>query len=247
MALLNSKVALFIPCYTEQFFPETGMALVRLLKYFSVAPIYVSSQSCCGQPAFNSGQGRLAKPLAERFLRLFESYDWIVAPSGSCVSMVRNLYGELGLSPQALRQWELVRDRIYEGTQFIYHQLGIHAIEGRFPGKVALHESCHGKRELGIEHEPRSLLSSITDLELVVPPDAGECCGFGGTFSVKFPELSAAIGLKKLASAISCGAEIITAVDDSCLMHLQGLAQRQRLNIRTMHALVIMSKALGLE
>ncbi len=242
----GSKVALFIPCYTEQVFPETGMALARLLHYFGMTPIYPQHQTCCGQPAFNSGYRDLVIPLAERFLRLFEPYEWIVAPSGSCVAMVKVHYGQLDLSPTMRQRWEGLRYRIFEGTQFIYHQLGIQDIGGNFPGRVALHESCHGRRELGIDSEPRSLLRSISGLELIVPPGSDECCGFGGTFAVKFPELSTAIGLDKIKATQQTGAEILTALDDSCLMHLHGLLRRRGSELRTIHALRIMAEALKL-
>jgi len=242
----HTKVALFIPCYTEQIFPETGMALVRLLRHFGMQPLYVPHQTCCGQPAFNTGYRDLAIPLAERFLRLFEPYEWIVAPSGSCVSMVKVFYGKLDLSGAGRERWEKIRHRIFEGTQFIHHQLGIKSIGGRFEGRVAMHESCHARRELGIGVEPRALLQSISELELVIPPGAEECCGFGGTFAVKFPELSTAIGLDKLSALQGTGAQIITALDDSCLMHLHGLLRRRGLELRSLHALRIMAEALKL-
>jgi L-lactate dehydrogenase complex protein LldE len=242
----NSKVALFIPCFTEQLFPETGMALARLLKHFGLNPVYVPGQTCCGQPASNSGRQDLAAPLAERFLRQFEPYDWIVAPSGSCVSMVKVTYGELNLSPSGRAIWESLRGRIFEGTQFLYHKLEIRNLPGRYEAKVALHESCHGKRELGVDLEPKELLSGIAGLELIIPPLSDECCGFGGTFSVKFPELSTAMGLRKLTAIQNTGAQIITAIDDSCLMHLHGLARRRRMEIKTRHVLRVLAKALGL-
>jgi L-lactate dehydrogenase complex protein LldE len=242
----NSKVALFIPCFTEQLFPETGMALARLLKHFGLNPIYVPGQSCCGQPASNSGRQDLAAPLAERFLRLFEPYDWIVAPSGSCVSMVKIGYGELDLSPTGRALWVSLRERLFEGTQFLYHKLEIQDFPGRYEAKIALHESCHGKRELGVDLEPKALLSGIAGLELIIPPLSDECCGFGGTFAVKFPELSAAMGGRKLAAIQKTGAQIITAIDDSCLMHLHGLARRRGMEIKTMHVLRVLAKAMNL-
>ncbi|MHC4479325.1 MAG: (Fe-S)-binding protein [Planctomycetota bacterium] len=242
----GTEVALYIPCYTDQVFPETGMALAKLLRYFGMKPVYVPHQTCCGQPAFNTGYREETLPFAERFLRLFEAYDLIVAPSGSCVSMVKVFYGELELSDKSRQRWETIKDRIFEGTQFIYHQLGIREIGGRFPTKVAMHESCHARRELGIDSEPKELLSSIEGLDLVIPPGSEECCGFGGTFSIKFPELSTAIGLDKLSAIQQTGAQMLTALDDSCLMHLNGLIRRRGFEIRTLHALRIMANALGL-
>ncbi|TKJ40629.1 Fe-S oxidoreductase [candidate division LCP-89 bacterium B3_LCP] len=242
----GTKIGLFIPCFTEQLFPETGMALAKLLRHFGLKPVNIPHQTCCGQPAFNSGYPDQVVPLAERFLRLLEPYEWIVAPSGSCVSMVKVFYGDLELSSRGRERWESVRNRIFEGTQFIYHQLGIEEIEGSYPGRVALHESCHALRELGVEEEPKKLLGSIKDLELIIPPGSQECCGFGGTFSVKFPELSSAIGLQKLSNIQSTEAQIITAVDDSCLMHLEGLIKKRGMGLRTMHVLRIMEGALGI-
>ena len=242
----GTDIALYIPCYTEQVFPETGMALAKLLRHFGLKPVYVPHQTCCGQPAFNTGYREESLTFAERFLRLFEPYDWIVAPSGSCVAMVKIFYGEVDLSEKSRKRWEKIKDRIFEGTQFMYHTMGIREIGGRFPARVALHESCHARRELGIDKEPKKLLSSIGGLELVIPPGAEECCGFGGTFSIKFPELSTAIGLDKLSAIQQCGAQMLTALDDSCLMHLNGLIRRKGFEIRTIHALRIMAQALGL-
>jgi len=242
----NTSVALFIPCYTEQVYPETGMALARLLKHFGLKPVYVPHQTCCGQPAFNSGFRDQAVPLAERFLRQFEPYDWIVAPSGSCTAMVKVFYGDLTLSPPGRRRWEKVRDNLHEATQFFVHHLGLGNLGGRFDGRVALHLSCHARRELGVTDEPEILLRGIAGLDLVIPRYAEECCGFGGTFAVKFPELSSALGKDKLQAIRDTGAQYVTAVDDSCLMHLEGLIRRQGMPLRTMHALRIMAAALGL-
>lgn len=242
----NSKIALFIPCFTEQLFPETGLALAKLLRYFSMKPIHVPHQTCCGQPAFNSGYRDQVVPLAERFLRLFEPYEWIVAPSGSCVSMVKNSYGDLNLSERGRDRWEKIRLRIYEGTQFIYHQLGIRKIEGNYHGKIAYHSSCHARRELGVNEEPIELLKNIHGLELVIPRLVEECCGFGGTFSVKFSELSVSMGLDKLAAVQETGSHFLTAVDDSCLMHLGGVAKKRRMEIQPIHTLRILADALGL-
>ncbi|MFH1862007.1 MAG: (Fe-S)-binding protein [bacterium] len=243
----GTKVALFIPCYTEQVFPETGMALAKLLRYFGMTPVYPPRQTCCGQPAFNSGHRDLVIPLAERLLRLFEPYDWVVAPSGSCVSMVKVHYGQLNLSQAAFQRWQNLQSRIYEGTQFLYHQLGLCEINGSFSGKVVLHQSCHARRELGVDREPVELLTSIRDLELVVPPGAEECCGFGGTFAVKFPELSTAIGLDKVAAIRQSGADYMTALDDSCLMQLYGIMRRRGYSIRPLHVLRILAQSLNLE
>lgn len=242
----GTEIALFIPCYTEQIFPETGLALAKLLRYYGLKPIYVPHQTCCGQPAFNTGYRRETLPLAERFLKLFEPYDWIVAPSGSCVSMVKVFYGELDLSERGRARWKRVKNNLFEAVQFIYHQLGIREIGGRFPARVALHKSCHALRELGVDTEVSTLLTSIDGLDLVIPPGAEECCGFGGTFAIKFPELSAAIGLDKIEAVIKTGAQFLTAVDDSCLMHLNGLIRRRGFDIRTLHVLRMIAQALGL-
>jgi L-lactate dehydrogenase complex protein LldE len=250
------KVGLFIPCYIDQCYPDVGLATVALLERHGVEVDYPEAQTCCGQPMANSGLGDAARPLIERFARIFGDHEHVVCPSGSCVSMVRIHYrGLLGDSPPP----ELTArvDRLARSTrelcEFLVDVLGIQQATGRFAHKVGLHHSCHGLRELrlgsGTERRiPRfdkvgRLLSGLTGIELVEPARPDECCGFGGTFAVTEDAVSCAMGRDRLAAHERAGAEIVTATDMSCLMHLDGLIRRDRRPLRVMHVAEILAAA----
>jgi len=231
----SPTVHLFIPCFVDQFYPGTGMATVRLLRNSGCEVVYEPEQTCCGQPAYNSGYRDEAAHLARRFLRLFMDAKAIVAPSASCVAMVRKHYGELGLVGEDAERWESLRTKIWELSEYLVDVLGVKKMEARFPHRVAYHTSCHGFRELGILEQPLSLLKSVKDIDLVELDDHRRCCGFGGTFAVKNSALSAAMGEDKLEAIRRSGAEVVTATDDSCLMHIGGLLSRQKQGVRTLH------------
>ncbi len=243
-------VGLFIPCYVEQFYPEVGLATVRVLERHGVRVEYPEDQTCCGQPMANSGCTADAAPLAKRFLRLFGGYEYVVAPSGSCVSMVRNHYdGFLQGKPG----FDHLRQSTYELCEFLVDVLKLGRIEGRFPHRVGLHKSCHALRELrvGISSElrlpgydkVRLLLSELQDIELVELQRADECCGFGGTFAVNEEAVSCMMGRDRVADHERAGAEIVTGVDMSCLMHLDGLIRRDRRPLRVMHVAEVLAQA----
>ncbi len=229
------KVSLFIPCFVDQFFPQTGMATVKLLEIADCEVHFPVEQTCCGQPAFNSGYRKEAASLAKRFIRVFGDADNVVAPSGSCVAMVRKHYEELDLQGEERKTYEALKTRIYEVSEFLVDVLKITDFGASFPHKVAYHSSCHGYRELGIHDQPVELLHKVEGITLVEPDDRRNCCGFGGTFAVKFPGISSAMGEDKLAAIQATGAEVVTATDDSCLMHLQGMISRKKLPLRTLH------------
>ncbi len=235
MAATPGRVHLFIPCFVDQFFPETGLATVQLLRRQGLEVVYEREQTCCGQPAFNSGFHRDAAHLAKRFLRLFRDAEAVVAPSASCVAMVRRHYGELGLQGEDASTWESLRTRIWELSEFLVDVLGVKQVPGAFPHRVAYHPSCHGLRELGILKQPLSLLRSMKGIDVVELNDQERCCGFGGTFAAKFSALSVAMGEDKLEAIEKSGASFVTATDDSCLMHLAGMISRRSLPIRTLH------------
>jgi L-lactate dehydrogenase complex protein LldE len=239
------RVHLFIPCFVDQLYPETGVATVRLLREVGCDPVYDDRQTCCGQPAFNSGYHSEAAHLARRFLKLFESADTVVAPSASCVGMVRRHYGELGLDGEDAERWEDVRGRIFELSEFLVGELGVSSVPGAFPHKVAYHASCHGFRELGILDQPLELLKSVRGIDLVELKDRHACCGFGGTFAAKFSALSVAMGEDKVEAIRKSGAEVVTATDDSCLMHIGGMLRHQNSPVKWMHYAQIL--AAGLE
>jgi L-lactate dehydrogenase complex protein LldE len=247
-----ATVALFVPCYVDQFYPQVAVATLRVLERHGVGVEFPDRQTCCGQPMANAGCASAAAPLAEKFLRVFGRYEYVVAPSGSCVSMVRHHYGPL-LAGRAGD--DHVGRRTYEFCEFLHDVLGLRHVSGRFPHRVGLHRSCHGHRELrlasGSERTvPRfdkveALLSSIDGITLVEPSRPDECCGFGGTFAVAEEAVSCAMGRDRLADHERAGADVVTAVDVSCLMHLDGLGRRAGTPLRLMHVAEILDTAEG--
>jgi len=256
MMAARMKVGLFIPCYIEQLYPNVGMATVEVLERHGVEVAYPEGQTCCGQPMLNAGCGDAARPLVARFLRIFGGYDHVVCPSGSCVSMVRTHYRGLvddAAPPEQRAQLEHLARSTYELCEFLVDVLKIERASGRFAHKVGLHQSCHGLRELrlgsGSErriapfHKVARLLGGLADLELVELARPDECCGFGGTFAVSEDAISCSMGRDRLADHERGGAEIVTAVDMSCLMHLDGLIRRDRRPLRVMHVAEILAAA----
>jgi L-lactate dehydrogenase complex protein LldE len=245
-------VALFIPCYVDQLYPNVGVATLRLLERHGVRVEYPLDQTCCGQPMANSGCADDAAPLAAKFLRLFRGYEYVVAPSGSCVSMVRNHYDQF-LAGQP--GFDHLKTSTFELCEFLVDVLKIPRIEGRFPHKVGLHQSCHGLRELrlgsGSErriapfNKVRSLLAGLEGIELVELSRPDECCGFGGTFSVAEEAVSCMMGKDRVADHERAGAEVLTAIDMSCLMHLDGLIRRAAKPMKVMHVAELMAQAEG--
>ena len=244
------RVGLFIPCYVDQLFPQVGLATVELLERFGCEVEFPPAQTCCGQPMANTGCVDEARPLARRFLEIFRGYEYIVCPSGSCTAMVRQHYHDLvGDHPD----FERVHRQTLELSEFLVDVLNIDRIDGKFPHKVGLHQSCHGLRELrlGSSSEmmvPRfskagQLLSSLEGIELVELKRADECCGFGGTFAVQEEAVSCMMGLDRIHDHEQAGAEIITAGDMSCLMHLDGLIRRQGKPLKVMHLAEILTAA----
>ncbi len=231
----SRRVHLFIPCFVDQIYPQTGMATVKLLQKAGCDIFYPQSQTCCGQPAYNSGYWKEAKKLAERFVRVFANAETVVSPSASCVSMVKDQYQNLDLSGSILRDYEALRPRVFELSEFLVDDLKTIDFYSHFPHKVAYHTSCHGYRELNIHKQPVTLLENVRDIDLVELDDRKQCCGFGGTFSVKFPEISTAMGEDKLEAILKSKADVITATDDSCLMHISGMLARKKIPIRTYH------------
>ncbi|HWL84669.1 MAG TPA: (Fe-S)-binding protein, partial [Polyangiaceae bacterium] len=240
-------VALFVPCYIDQFYPQVGWAALELLERFGARVEFPEGQTCCGQPVFNSGSFDAAAPIAEKFLDVFGSYRYIVCPSGSCASMVRNHYSELIPSRHA----EL-RGKVFELCEFLHDVLEARP-RGHFPHRVGLHASCHGLRELRIASgserrvppfdKVRALLSGLEGIQFADLARADECCGFGGTFAVAEEAVSVAMGNSRIADHERGGAEILTGGDMSCLMHLEGLLRRQKKPLRVMHVAEILREA----
>lgn len=244
-----AKASLFVTCLVDQFFPEIGESTVRVLRHLGVDVDFPADQTCCGQTAFNAGHWREARPLALRFLDLFGGNRYIVAPSGSCASMVRKFYGELLQDqPEALEAWTKLAPRVFELSEFIVDVLDVSdlGVEGLGTNrKVTYHEACHLRRELGVTIQPRALIDAIPSLDLSEMDQAEVCCGFGGTFSVKYADISGAMLRDKLANIVKTGADTLVACDSSCLMHLAGGIDKQGMNVRPMHLAQLLDEAIG--
>ena len=244
------RVGLFIPCYVDQLFPQVGMATVRLLERMGVEVDFPEQQTCCGQPMANTGCTDEARPLAFKFLQIFKDYEYVVCPSGSCAAMVRHHYAEY-LTGQP--GFEALCAKTYELCEFLTDVLKVDKLAGRFPYRVGLHQSCHGLRELRLASsseivgpafgKARQLLELIDGLQLVELQRPDECCGFGGTFAVNEAAVSAMMGQDRVRDHEQAGAEVLTANDMSCLMHLDGLIRREGKPIRVMHVAEILAGA----
>ncbi|MBP0451570.1 (Fe-S)-binding protein [Kitasatospora sp. RG8] len=242
------RVALFATCVNDALYPSTAIATVRLLERLGVDVDFPAAQSCCGQPQFNTGYRRACEPLVRRTARAFAGYDHVVTPSGSCVAMVRDNYPRIGARAAAEGRGtglaglvaQLV-PRVHELTEFLTDVLGVEDVGASFPHTVTYHPSCHGLRVLGLGERPRRLLRAVRGLELVELPGAEECCGFGGTFAVKNPAVSAAMGEDKVRSALSTGARVLCGADNSCLLHLGGMLRRRGDALRPLHLAEILA------
>jgi L-lactate dehydrogenase complex protein LldE len=239
------EVSLFIPCLVDQFYPQVGISLVKILRKLGIKVAYPMEQTCCGQPAFNTGYHEETLVLAQRFLRVFDSgTDYIVCPSGSCTSMVKVFYPEL-VQDRSLRDvLEHVTTRIFEFSDFLVSVLGVVDLGVRFPYRVTYHDVCHLLRELKVKEPPRILIRHVRDIEFIELENSESCCGFGGTFSVKFPEISTAMGRDKVGSIVKTGAEFVVANDSSCLMHIGGCLGRMGLPIKTIHLAELLARDL---
>jgi L-lactate dehydrogenase complex protein LldE len=226
------RVSLFVTCVIDQVFPKVGMAMADVLERAGCEVEFREAQTCCGQPAFNSGYRGEARTVAEHFLTTFEGAEHIVVPSGSCCSMISHHFAELLPDDKRVHEME---PHVWEFSQFLTNVLKIEDVGARFDGAVTYHDSCHALRELKIKDGPRRLLENVRGLRLVEMEPAEECCGFGGTFSVKFPEISGGMVRTKIDAIEKTGANTVVSIDSSCLMQIQGALSRAGSKIRTMH------------
>ena len=237
------RVALFVTCLVDQFFPSVGEATVQVLRRLGVEVDFPEEQTCCGQPAFNTGYWNEAREVAGRMFKIFEPYDYVVAPSGSCVAMVKHFYADLFQADEQKRQKAAsLGAKTYELSQFLIHVLKKEDVGARFSGRVTYHDSCHGLRGLGIVDEPRRLLRAVRGLELAELEASDRCCGFGGTFSVKMAEISVAMLRDKIETIRRTGARYVIGLDSSCLMQIAGLLHRQKVPIETMHLAELLAR-----
>jgi len=245
------RIGLFIPCYVDQFYPQVGLATVDVLERFGIEVDYPEEQTCCGQPMANVGLHSDARPVAERFLRTFADYEYVVSPSGSCVAMVRHHYEQvLGPSPTLDR----VAHKTFELCEFLTDVLKVERLSGQFPRRVGLHQSCHALRELRTAsdselvgpafNKPQQLLQSLAGIEITKLERTDECCGFGGLFAVSEEAVSCMMGRDRIADHERAGTAVLTSTDMSCLMHLEGLIRRQQKPIRVMHIAEIFAEAM---
>jgi L-lactate dehydrogenase complex protein LldE len=238
-------VDIFIPCYIDQLFPETGFNMVKVLRKAGVEVAYNPAQTCCGQPAFNAGFWKDARKVSEKFVRDFDTGRDIVAPSGSCVGFVRSYYGELFANSSIHNECKSVQQHFFELSEYLVKVLKKTDFDAVLEGKATYHDACGALRECRIKEEPRILLSKVKGLQLVEMEDVETCCGFGGTFSVKFEPISVSMAEQKIDHALATGAEYIISTDMSCLMHLDGVIRHKELPLKALHLADVLASGWG--
>lgn len=239
---MPKRVSIFVTCVVDQLFPKAGMAMATVLERLGYDVHFPEDQTCCGQPAFNTGYRDEARTLARHTMNVLAGSDYVVVPSGSCTAMMSHHYHDIFPkdSPEQ-HQAEELSPRIFEFSKFLTDVAKVEDLGASYKGIVTFHDACHGLRELHIKDGPRRLLANVKGLELREHDIPEECCGFGGTFSVKFAEISGGMANTKIDSILRCGADTVTAVDCSCLMQLQGAISRGNHPIKTMHIAEILA------
>ncbi|QPC41592.1 (Fe-S)-binding protein [Kaustia mangrovi] len=236
------RVALFVTCLVDLFRPSVGFAAVKLLEQAGCTVEVPDAQTCCGQPAYNSGDRKDTASIARQVIRAFASYDYVVAPSGSCAGMIRKHYPTLFAEGSAERaQAEALAGKTHELVSFLVDVMGVSGVEAEYDGTVTYHDSCSGLRELGVKAQPRRLLAKVDGLTLAELPDAEVCCGFGGTFCVKYPDISNNMLEKKLANIASTGADTLLAGDLGCLMNMAGKLKREGSAVKVRHVAEVLA------
>ena len=241
-----TPVTLFIQCLVDTMFPEAGEAMVEVFQRLAIPLNYPDRQTCCGQPAYNSGYRREAAAAARHFIEVFENAEAIVCPSGSCVRMVRHHYPQLFPDDPLLTKRALaLAAKTFEFTEYLVDILDVTDVQAEYPAVVTYHDSCHLSRGLGIARQPRLLLSKVRGLQLVEMPDSDTCCGFGGTFSVNYPEISVAMVDAKIDNILATGAEAVVGCDSSCLMNILGRVKRRGENLKVLHIAQVLAGTTG--
>ncbi len=239
-----TDVDLFIPCFIDQIYPQTGFNMVKLLEKAGLTVHYNPNQTCCGQMAFNSGFWDEAKDLGIKFLNDFSNNRPVVGPSASCIGYVRNGYQELFHNTAYHLDYKNLQSNIYEITDFLVNVIGVTDFGSVFEHTITYHDSCAARREYGLKDEPRLLLGKVKGLKLVEMKDTHVCCGFGGTFSVKFEPISTAMAEQKVQNALDTGAEYIVSTDSSCLMHQYGYIKKHKLPIKVAHIVDVLASGI---
>jgi len=238
-------VELFIPCFIDQLYPQTAYNTVKVLEKAGCKVKFNAEQTCCGQPAFNAGYWDEAKAIGYKFLEDFSDNVVIVSPSASCTGMVKNYYNDLFTNTAIHNKCRSIQSHIIELSDFLVNVLNKDYFGAELEAKAVYHDSCAGLRECKIKAEPRALLEKVHGLELLEMPDTETCCGFGGTFAVKFEGISSAMAQQKVNNALAVGAEYIISTDISCLMHLQAYIDKENLKIKTMHLADVLANGWG--
>jgi L-lactate dehydrogenase complex protein LldE len=235
-------VDIFIPCFIDQVYPETGFNMVKILEKLGVEVNYNKQQTCCGQMAFNSGFWEEAKAIGEKFIRDFPNNRYVVGPSASCAGFVRNYYDEMFYNSALHIEYHQLKKNFFEFTDFLVNVLQVENVGATFEHRITYHDSCAALREYGLKDEPRTLLRNVRGLEIVEMDETHTCCGFGGTFAVKHEPISASMAEQKVKHALATGAEFIVSTDSSCLMHQQSYIDQHKLPIRTMHVIDLLAQ-----
>ena len=228
-------VDIFIPCFMDQIYPDIGFNMVKVLERTGCAVNYDPEQTCCGQPAFNAGYWDECKEVGEKFIREFQNDRYIVSPSASCVGFVKNYYPKIFHNTVLHNEFKSIQKNFFELSDFLVNVLKITDFGATLNGVATYHDSCAALREYGIKREPRILLEKVRGLELREMKETEVCCGFGGTFTVKYEPISVGMGEQKIKNAEAVQAEYIISTDVSCLMHMEGLIKKENKNIKTLH------------
>lgn len=229
------KISLFIPCFVDLMFPQVGISMVRIFEKLGHEVDVPKAPACCGQPAFNTGYWDESREIAVNIMESFREAEAVVVPSGSCGAMMKVFYTQLFAGTKHEAVARSLSPKCHEFSSFLVNELGVTDLGAQFPHRVTFHDGCHGLRELKNKRPPRELLAKVRGLELVEMHEAETCCGFGGTFSAKFPAISTAMGEVKCASALKTKTDYIVSCDSSCLMQIQGLADKQKQRVKTIH------------
>ena len=237
------RVTLFIPCFIDSFYPQVGMAIVRVLERLGHTIDFPEGQTCCGQPPFNSGYWDEARDVARRQMSCFREADVIVSASGSCGTMMKIFYPDLFKGHPEEAEAKTLAGKVWEFSEFLVTKLGVTDVGATFDAKVTFHDGCHGLRELGVKQAPRELLKHVRGLELVEMGEGESCCGFGGTFAVKYPQISTAMAEVKCNSILETEADYVVSNDSSCLMQIQGWLDRNSSRVvKSLHLAEILAR-----
>lgn len=229
------NVHIFIPCFVDQLYPQVAFNMVKVLERVGCDVIYNPNQTCCGQPAFNAGYWQESKDVCNKFISDFNTAEYVVAPSASCVGFIKNYYPKVFDKASNSKEANAIGKKVFEFSDFLVNVLKVEDVNASFNGKATYHDSCAALRECRLKQEPRKLLSNVKGLELLEMNDVETCCGFGGSFAVKFEPISVAMADQKIANAIETQAEYIISTDMSCLMHLEGRLKNSGSNLKVMH------------